>query len=59
MVVVTGRYGHKRCHILYTLHTLHIVTTPSTKPYSFMKIILTVFKKDKIDSIAAKTIKGK
>ena len=27
-----------------------------TKPYSFMKIILTVFK---IESIAAKTIKGK
>ena len=48
-----GRYEHENCDILYTLH---IVITSSTKPYSFMKIILTVFK---IESIAAKTIKGK
>ena len=35
-----GRYEHESRHILYTQH---IVTT-STEPYSFMKIILTVFK---------------
>ena len=36
-----GRYEHEGCDILYTLH---IVITSSTKPFSFMKIILTVFK---------------
>ena len=48
-----GRYENESCDILYTLH---IVITSSTKPFSSMKIILTVFK---IESIAAKIIKGK
>ena len=48
-----GRYENESCDILYTLH---IVITSSTKPFSSMKIILTVFK---IKSIAAKIIKGK
>ena len=38
-----GRYEHESCRILY-IHVLHIVTTSSTGPYIFMKIILTVFK---------------
>ena len=45
-----GSYGdmmHESHHILYTRH---IVTTSSTELYSFMKIILMVFK---IESIAA------
>ena len=37
-----GGYEHKSRHILYTRH---IVTISSTKPYSLMKIFLTVFKK--------------
>ena len=41
------RYEHESSHILYTRH---IVTTSSTELYSFMKIILTIFK---IESIAA------
>ena len=48
-----GKYENESCDILYTLH---IVITSSTKPFSSMKIILTVFK---IESIAAKIIKGK
>ena len=40
-------YEHNSCHILYTRL---IVITSSTEPYSFMKIIPTVFK---IESIAA------
>ena len=48
-----GRYENESCDILYTLH---IVITSSTKPFSSMKIILTVYK---IESIAAKIIKGK
>ena len=48
-----GRYENESCDILYTLH---IVIPSSTKPFSSMKIILAVFK---IESIAAKTIKGK
>ena len=48
-----GRYENESCDILYILH---IVIISSTKPFSSMKIILTVFK---IESIAAKTIKGK
>ena len=48
-----GRYENESCDILYTLH---IVITSSTKLFSSMKIILTVFK---IESIAAKIIKGK
>ena len=48
-----GRYENESCDILYTLH---IVIPSSTKPFSSMKIILTLFK---IESIAAKTIKGK
>ena len=42
-----GRYEHESYHIL---NTRHIVTTSSTELYSFMKIILTVFK---IESNAA------
>ena len=45
-----GRYEHESRQILYTRH---IVTTSSTEPYSFMKIILTVFKIESIDGIAA------
>ena len=41
---------------IYILYTRHIVTTSSTKPYSLMKIFLTVFK---IEGIVALTIKGK
>ena len=37
--------GMNSCHILYIRH---IVTTSSTEPYSFMNIILTVFKKESI-----------
>ena len=44
---VVREYEHKSRHIFYTRH---IVTTYSTEPYSFMKIILRVFK---IESIAA------
>ena len=42
-----GRYEHASRHIIYTQH---IVMTSSTEPYSFMKIILTVFK---VESTAA------
>ena len=54
--VVDGSYGsneHESRHILFTRH---IVVTSSTEPYSFIKIIMTVFK---IESFAAETIKGK
>ena len=45
-------YEHKSRHILF--HTQD--TTSSTKPYSLMKIFLTVFK---IEGIVALTIKGR
>ena len=48
-----GGNKHKRHHILYRRH---IVTTSSTKPFSLMKLFLTVFK---IEGIVALTIKGR
>ena len=48
-----GGYEHKSHHILYTRH---IVTTSPTKPYSLMKIFLTVFK---IEGIVALTVTGR
>ena len=45
-----GRLVHESCHILYTQH---IVTTSSTEPYNFLKIILTVFK---IESTASEGV---
>ena len=39
-VGVVQEYGHESRHIF---HNQHIVTTYSTEPYSFMKIIPMVF----------------
>ena len=39
-----GSYGRNEHESHHILHTRHTVMSSSTEPYSFMKIILTVFK---------------